>query len=169
MQRLAADPVGFGPARAAARKRARGRDAAGDEPAPEPEPEPEPGLTEAEGDTLLLRVLLIKMVHIKAAHARKVIATLAQQLSLGGILRPGKPGLICIEGTRASCSTFEAELKRQLGQCTRTMGAGDRRIITFRASVWWGRLTPHRHCLQRRAGGLMKSKRRRLAVDLTAS
>jgi hypothetical protein len=62
------------------------------------------------------------MDHIKAVHARKVVATLAEQLSLGGILRPGKPGLICVEGTAQSLGTFEAELRRQLGNCTRTMG-----------------------------------------------
>ena len=103
------------------------------EPEPEPEPEPEQAAAAAQGqdededegklaDEGKLRVVLIRFDHIKAPLARKVIASLASDLRLGGICRPGKPGLVCAEGTPSSLSSFESELRRQLGTCTRTMG-----------------------------------------------
>ena len=90
-------------------------------PEPEPELEPEQDDTGGESGTAL-RVLLVRMDHVKAVHARKVIAALAAQMSLGRILRPGKPGLICVEGSPPAVEAFETELRRQLGTCTRTMG-----------------------------------------------
>ncbi|GIZ02439.1 RWD domain-containing protein 2A [Caerostris extrusa] len=49
--------------------------------------------------------------HIYSKFKRRDILELAQQLKLTGFSLPGKPGLICCEGTKNDCCEFYHQLK----------------------------------------------------------
>jgi hypothetical protein len=68
------------------------------------------------------RIILIKFDHIKSKTVRKEIKLLASSLSLGGILRPGKPGLICAKGNSTNVFEFEKQIRLQFSACTRNGG-----------------------------------------------
>ena len=53
------------------------------------------------------RIILIKFDHIKSKQVRKAIKSIATSLSLRGLCRPGKPGLVCVEGTNKNVAEFE--------------------------------------------------------------
>ena len=99
------------------------------QPEPEPEPELEPGndvacLPCAAGPGTIpeLQLLMLRFDHIKAKPARKCIAETAQRLQLGGVLRPGKPGIVCVEGAPGAVKEFESIIRLQLSTCTRNAG-----------------------------------------------
>ena len=73
-------------------------------------------------NTMMNRVILIKFDHIKSKQVRKGIKSIALSLNLGGIMRPGKPGLVCIEGNNNVVSIFEKQIRSQFSTCTRNGG-----------------------------------------------
>ena len=49
-------------------------------------------------ETCVWRRLMMKFDHIKSKETRKYISQLAKQHSIAGVIRPGKPGILYIEG-----------------------------------------------------------------------
>ncbi|CAL1273443.1 unnamed protein product [Larinioides sclopetarius] len=50
--------------------------------------------------------------HIFSKFKRRDILDIAQDLKLAGFSLPGKPGLICVEGTKGDCTEFHQQLKK---------------------------------------------------------
>ncbi|GBM60526.1 RWD domain-containing protein 2A [Araneus ventricosus] len=50
--------------------------------------------------------------HIFSKFKRRDILDIAQDLKLTGFSLPGKPGFICVEGTKKDCSEFQQQLKK---------------------------------------------------------
>eukprot|EP00961_Rhodomonas_salina_P008378 113861-Rhodomonas_salina.1 len=67
-------------------------------------------------------VTMFRFDHIKAKFARKTIVQLATEWRLAGLCRPGKPGLVVVEGTGEAVHSFEREMRSRLATCTRNMG-----------------------------------------------
>ena len=68
------------------------------------------------------RIILIKFDHIKSKQVRKGIKGIATSLSLRGLYRPGKPGLVCVEGTSKNVAEFEKKVRLEFSSCTRNSG-----------------------------------------------
>ena len=68
------------------------------------------------------RILLIKFDHIKSKQVRKAIKGIASSLNLTGLLRPGKPGLVCVEGAKKNIAEFEKIVRTEFSTCTRNSG-----------------------------------------------
>ncbi|XP_067421732.1 RWD domain-containing protein 2B [Emydura macquarii macquarii] len=50
--------------------------------------------------------------HIYNKHKRKNIVDWAKELSLSGFSMPGKPGVVCVEGSQSACEEFWSRLRK---------------------------------------------------------
>ncbi|XP_068931163.1 RWD domain-containing protein 2B isoform X3 [Petaurus breviceps papuanus] len=73
--------------------------------------EPAPSVTTYSTDVTFTR-LWIYSHHVYDKQKRQYILEWATDLSLSGFSMPGKPGVICVEGSQSTCEEFWARLRR---------------------------------------------------------
>ncbi|XP_018784493.1 PREDICTED: RWD domain-containing protein 2A [Bactrocera latifrons] len=72
--------------------------------------------------------------HIKSKKKRQEIQRVARNMDLSGFLRPGKPGIICVEGVRAHTQEFWRVIKAMHWQ----------HITICKSELWQGKLEQRR-------------------------
>uniref|UniRef100_A0A8C8SQP9 RWD domain containing 2B n=1 Tax=Pelusios castaneus TaxID=367368 RepID=A0A8C8SQP9_9SAUR len=65
-----------------------------------------------QSEDVIFTKLWIYSHHIYNKHKRKNIIDWAKELSLSGFSMPGKPGVVCVEGSQSACEEFWSRLRK---------------------------------------------------------